>query len=385
MQISKRNTLIAIGCAVLTLPSCLSREFHEGAPEVQDLPNSGKDPDWIYNGLLPALEKPQITVSLASHTARITGLAPANYDISKLPHYARSEVINGRNRIMVVYPVATVDKNFTKPDGSKATNGPGSYSFVRIFPWNPKGAGSDPNTPWGGFPYIEYNVTRSLAFHGPIDSDGKFWRLRRGPVSHACNRMQGEHVTELAHLLGVNMSVTHKFTHEETKNLPILVKEGFDVIADGKWQGKEVDVDYPAMAGVQRPTQNVEMFKTWDGRQHPNWVCPFRKDRANFGMQQCADLGGGSPAPSNGGTGSGTTNPPATVDQKPNGKVCNSDGPINVRNSALMAINSADPGDLVKRLGTFKKSNDGIDFEEVFFVTPPQFKGFVAKKFLCNL
>src|SRR5438876_577270 len=64
--------------------------------------------------------------------------------------------------------------------------------------------------PWGGFPFIAYN--QGIALHGPITSkdnagtpDMSVWYLRRGAVSGGCNRMFGEHVVEVAHMIGANM------------------------------------------------------------------------------------------------------------------------------------------------------------------------------------
>jgi len=65
---------------------------------------------------------------------------------------------------------------------------------------------SNEKATWGGFPFIPYN--RGIAFHGPITAADGQWKLIRGAVSHGCQRMQGEHATELANLIGVDTSTT---------------------------------------------------------------------------------------------------------------------------------------------------------------------------------
>jgi hypothetical protein len=125
-----------------------------------------------------------------------------------------------------------------------------------------------------------YNATRGLAFHGPItsvwDADlGDYeWRLTRGPVSHGCQRMQGEHVVELANLLGVDMSKPHSANDRATLNVPVTISTDFD-----KLDGHYVDVDYPAAKGVTRPSGDVTMFRTWDSVDFPRWVCAYDKSR----------------------------------------------------------------------------------------------------------
>ena len=43
--------------------------------ELTDALAAKADEHWFYNGALPALEQPSVTVSLKGHTARLTGLA----------------------------------------------------------------------------------------------------------------------------------------------------------------------------------------------------------------------------------------------------------------------------------------------------------------------
>jgi hypothetical protein len=53
-----------------------------------------------------------------------------------------------------------------------------------------------------------------------------------------------------------------------------VVSKDFDT-----FEGKLVDVDYPALPSVERPTGNVHMWKTWDSRDFPRWVCAYDKNR----------------------------------------------------------------------------------------------------------
>src|SRR5262249_12420158 len=138
---------------------------------------------------------------------------------------------------------------------------------------------------------MTYNPGRGLAFHGPITSVynaemGEYeWQLIRGPVSHGCQRMQGEHVVELANLLGIDMSKPHSAGESFKIDLKVTISKDFDV-----FEGQNVDVDYPAAAGVTRPTTNVRMFSTWDSRDFPRWVCAYDKTRP-LGASYCDSVG----------------------------------------------------------------------------------------------
>lgn len=256
-------------------------ETDPNASAVQNLPYHGdRDPSWIYNGLLPALKSPRIVASLKGHTVRVTGLLPSGWS-KPLPFYAIQEPSdNGRARVTVVYPIATGNLSDFNPNGSPVRNGPGHYSYIQALPFVPYAGGSHP-VQWGGFPYLEYHTGRGLAFHGPITHTPSEWFLKRGPVSHGCNRMQGEHVVELAHLLGIDMGRTWNASTSKRVDLSVDIINDYDVHG-----GQRVDVNYPVQAGVVRPTGAVRMFPTWDGRDYPRFVCEFRAGRA-LGPQHC--------------------------------------------------------------------------------------------------
>ena len=56
---------------------------------------------------------------------------------------------------------------------------------------------------FGGFPFLGYAPRENgFAMHGPINRTNEEWFLKRGQVSHGCNRMAGEHVVELSVLAG---------------------------------------------------------------------------------------------------------------------------------------------------------------------------------------
>ena len=244
----------------------------------------GKSQKWLYEGWLPKLEQPSIFVSLKAHTLRVTGLLPADFE-GQMPFYARTkQTSDGRTSVTVVYPVAT---GAIDPSTGKAPAGPGHYSKLYAVPFTP----TTEKAAWGGFPFMKYHATRGLAFHGPItstrnaDTGDWEWSLKRGPVSHGCQRMQGEHVVELAHVLGMDMSVPH--SSGDTAQLPVSV----DVSNEwDTYEGKFVDVDYPTLAGVKRPTTNADLFPTWDSRNLPQVVCAYDKTRPLDG-QHCANVG----------------------------------------------------------------------------------------------
>lgn len=223
----------------------------------EDELRKGAAEQWIYNGTLPKLDEPSITVSLTAHTARVTGLLPRGWD-APLPYYADSVREGDRVRIAVVYPIAT---------GSSVNSQGTSYSINRVSPWVP----TNSKAAWGGFPFIPYN--RGIAFHGPITAKDGEWKLVRGPVSHGCNRMQGEHVVELASLIGVDMTtVVHRGDATTGLDVPVTVLRRAD-----EWRGKNVDVDYPAQASVKRPRDNVRMFPSWSADDLAAFVCPLNK------------------------------------------------------------------------------------------------------------
>lgn len=226
--------------------------------------------EWFYSGPLPALDEAEVFVSLKGHTARVTGYLPRGADIPVAPHVkAASE--NGRIRLHVVYPIAT---------GATYSAAAGLYHFERAIPYRPDGntytnsAGNHWVT-WGGFPFLGYNGT--IAMHGPITpanskrGDASVWFLRRGKVSSGCNRMMGEHVTELASLVGIDMRRFYAPMQTITprpSNVTLL--DDYDTL-----DGKYVDVDFPTDVGVVRPgvtfgTQNVIMFGSWVGSEMPD-------------------------------------------------------------------------------------------------------------------
>src|SRR2546430_6545908 len=79
------------------------------------------DEEWFYNGSMPVLEQPAITVSLAGNTARLSGLLPLSASTPNLPN-VKTSLVNGRTRIDAVYPIATA-----RP--GKSNSSPGTYSF----------------------------------------------------------------------------------------------------------------------------------------------------------------------------------------------------------------------------------------------------------------
>ena len=242
----------------------------EVATGVDDL-QAKADDEWFYNGPMPVLEQPAITVSLAGNTAHLSGLVPVNAAVPDLPN-AMTSSVNGRTRIDVVYPIATaaIAKNNSKP---------GAYSFYEAMPYRPNGSAWTPSlgthfVTWGGFPFVAYN--NGIAFHGPITSTTangtSVWLLKRGDVSSGCNRMNGEHVIELAHAIGVDMKKAYQpnatFVPKTTAKVTVI--SGYD-----QYDGKYIDVDYPTDVGVTRPGKiygdaNVVMFGSWVASELPN-------------------------------------------------------------------------------------------------------------------
>lgn len=234
---------------------------------------------WFYDGPLPALESPRVAVSLKGHTVRVSGLLPAGMQAPSLPHL-KSKTENGRVRVDVVYPIAT---------GAEAgfNSRPGPYQFQVARPYRPDGITTSSHgtsfVTWGGFPFLGYN--NGVALHGPITTETNgagtdVFYLKRGPVSHGCNRMNGEHVTEVAHLVGVSMRKV--WVADEIYESPSTNHAQVEVLADyDQYDGKPVDVDYATDGAIRndgfkmvRP-QNSVMFGSWiasesaDGKDLP--------------------------------------------------------------------------------------------------------------------
>jgi len=250
-----------VALAALTTIGCAAQTEDESVNDgdvTEDELRKGAAEQWVYNGTLPHLDEPSITVSLTAHTARVSGYLPAGWS-QPLPYYADTLVEGGRTKIAVVYPIAT---------GSSVNSQGTSYEINRVAPWVP----TNEKATWGGFPFVPYN--RGIAFHGPITAADGEWKLIRGPVSHGCNRMQGEHITELTHLIGIDMSTTvHSGASITGLDVPVTVIRKADT-----WTEQPVDIDYPAQRGVARPTgANVKMFKSWSADKLATFVCPLNK------------------------------------------------------------------------------------------------------------
>jgi hypothetical protein len=259
--------------AVVVLAGCAAETNEPPGDSSEDALVAKADDEWFYAGPLAALQDAKVTVSLAGHTLHVTGFVDPATALPELPH-VKTKVVGLRTQIDVVYPIATAM-------AGKSNSRPGTYSFYEAKPYRPDGmaytvsAGSH-FVPWGGFPFLGYN--NGIAFHGPITSElGKagvdqVWYLRRGQVSSGCNRMNGEHVTELAHVLGVSM----RKTYGANQSYPNPSSAKVTVIADyDTLDGKYVDVDYATDTGVTRPGKRfgddkVVMFGSWVATLLPN-------------------------------------------------------------------------------------------------------------------
>jgi hypothetical protein len=259
-----------------------SSEDDDSTPIEADLQKKSSD-QWFYSGPAVALQNPSVTVSLKGHTARVSGTLPAGVTLPELPHLRRETGPQGEAIVHFVYPIATA-----RP--GKVNSTPGTYQVDYVRPYRTDGMAvtrqeGEHFVPWGGFPFLNYN--RGIAFHGPITSDNptlikneagdmvdtvpgdEVFTLLRGAVSGGCNRMLGEHVVELTHLLGVNMRTVYTAQSWITPQ----VKSSVNVIADyDQLQGKYVDVDYPTDVGAVRPhisygRDKVEMFGSWVGTE----------------------------------------------------------------------------------------------------------------------
>ena len=156
--------LMALVAGVGALVGCAA-PVEEAALQGEDELAAKADEHWFYSGAMPALEQPQITVSLKGHTARLTGVLPLGITLPALPH-VKTKIENGRTRVDAVYPIATAR-------AGKTNSAAGHYTFEFAKPYRPDGAAFTPQegqhfVTWGGFPFLAYND--GIAFHGPITS-----------------------------------------------------------------------------------------------------------------------------------------------------------------------------------------------------------------------
>ena len=269
-------TVAGLGCAADTTDAPDEEAVDQSEDEL--LKKTGPTSNWSYRGLMPRLESPELTVSLKGHTVHVSGLLPVSFTGS-LPFHAKTEAVGNRTRVHLAYPIATVDPNGRLANGVRTRN-PEPFRYTvcggdNFHATNSVGA-------FGGFPFIQYvcghreydgRVRSGIAFHGPITSTSTsgatYWSLTRGPVSHACNRMLGEHVLELAHVIGFNRGA---------RNMPVNVIAGFDQL-----QGKNIDVDYPSTGWTRPAASQSVVFPIWqavklraDGTtalDFPQWAC----------------------------------------------------------------------------------------------------------------
>lgn len=265
---------LALGLGSLALGSLTvgcAADSSEDTTSDSEIVSSKVDDHWFYSGPLPALEDPSVTASLKGHTAHVRGTLPRGARLpADLPH-VRTHEEGGRTIVDIVYPIATASP-------SNSNSRPGTYHFQHMKPYRPNGPAYTASqgwhdVTWGGFPFIAYNG--GIAFHGPItDRDTETpgtieaWYLERGRVSGGCNRMLGENIVELTHVLGMSM---RKLYEPNTSVSPPAPSPAVKVIADyDTFEGKLIDVDYPTASGAVRPTGNVEMFGSWVTQETPD-------------------------------------------------------------------------------------------------------------------
>jgi hypothetical protein len=293
----------ASGACGGSVDGAFAAEEDFGVGEEELLRKTSETGVWAYRGMLPRLEDPRVTVSLAGHTARVTGLLPASFTGS-LPFYAVREPDSmqpARTRVTVVYPIATGNPSTLTEEGLPVRNvEPGTYATCA----GTMSATTTDKASFGGFPFIEYvcnhresdgRVRTGIAFHGPITAAtheaGVYWSLLRGPVSHGCNRMLGEHVLELARLIGFDAGV---------RGTPVSVVATLDT-----FHGRAVDVNYPA-TGFTRPNASRSfVFPTWqavaarsDGSltvDYPQWACEVSRCAAMPPHRTDPTTGGAKP------------------------------------------------------------------------------------------
>lgn len=270
---SRRLAALAFALGFAAIACTQEQADDETTDDALSSSGHGSD-EWFYGGPIPQLENPKITASIVGHTTHVTGFLPAGTTLPDLPH-VKTKQVGSKTQVDVVYPIATAMPG--KDNSSSRT-----YSFYEARPYRPDGNAYTPSlgnhfVTWGGFPFLAYNS--GIAFHGPITDQAaegggmNVWALKRGRVSSGCNRMMGEHVVELATIIGIDMHKLYKaassYKPTTTATVTILANE-YD-----QYEGKYIDVDYPTDVGVTRPgvakgNDQVVMFGSWVAKQLPN-------------------------------------------------------------------------------------------------------------------
>jgi hypothetical protein len=275
--------------AISALVTGCGGDEDEGGTSYEIAKPGETSPPWLYEGPLPRLESPSIVTSISGHTMRVSGLLPADFDEARLPWYVAKSREGGRLRVHVVYPIAT-----GRLKNGQWNNVPGRYDHLNVRPYRPNDPAQAGKEHWGGFPFLNYHDRRRFALHGPIDFVQDFptdqgtreeWRLVRGRVSLGCQRMQGEHVLELTHMLGFDMGKpwTRRLNGPDPRNgvegkwIPIDMR----ILAEPEYdrlEGRIIDVDYPKDATVPSLPQGqpVRTFPTWDANVMLAWACPVK-------------------------------------------------------------------------------------------------------------
>lgn len=272
-MVSLRSSALLLS-ALASLVACTTEVGDDEEPAASTTGELAKldGAHWIYDGPMPALTNPRVTVSLAGHTLRLEGTFQGSIStFAGMPH-VKTKRNNGVVRVQAVYPIATAAAGYPNP-AARTT------AIVSAFGYRPK----DDVANWGGFPFMNYQG--GIAMHGPITASGSnasVWYLQRGRVSHGCNRMLGEHVTEVAHALGINMRTIWDVnpgrsgrqagrnpSSSQWREAPVptvTVIDGYDDL-----EGKPVDIDYPAYGddpgdapakSMERPAGST-MFTAW--------------------------------------------------------------------------------------------------------------------------
>lgn len=121
---------------------------------------------------------------------------------------------------------------------------------------------------FGNFPFLLY-TTEGHALHGPITGsrESNLWALRRGKVSHGCNRMEGEHVVELSQLLGCGPRGSELYGECHRAGESVTVMEELDHFPDPLLEehptGRVNDFDRISKAWVAPDISGVPRDKSY--------------------------------------------------------------------------------------------------------------------------
>lgn len=265
--------LVVLGTLVTTfLVTTACKKLIDSDSDVKIMRASGKStPGYIYKGPMPRMRNVEIYVSTKSNTMRVIGYPTDANAAAQTPWLNRAS----DGRYFVVYPVGTARSGKTNADVSGAK----TFKFTQIRPRRSQSVYEGKPTDQHGLPFLNYQG--SIAIHGPaslMKNYSQWMKLSRGDVSAGCTRMEGEHVIELAHIVGIDMSKYYSVDSSIPSSTANRNLSGIKIF--NNWDMIDGTIVDSVFAPVNRTgTAGVKWYPTWDASQIPQYICTYNSQQ----------------------------------------------------------------------------------------------------------